>query len=504
MPYHAELFITPLFTAEGRRTNFVSIHRDITERKQAEEALRREHELSEGIIHSAQHIILLLDSEGHILQFNPYLEALTGWRLDEVRGRDWFDTFLPEHDRDQIRSVFSLAIGGERTRGNVSRIVTKDGRELEIEWHDVPLTCAEGDLIGLLCTGQDITERLRSEHALRTSEERLRAVLNTAADAIITIDRRGIIASVNLATEKMFGYTGDELVGANVSILMPSPYSDEHDDYIDRYLETGDAHIVGIGREVAGKRKDGSTFPVDLAVSEVDHLDLFTGVIRDIGERKRLQRDVLAIAENEQRRIGQDLHDSTQQELAGLGMLAQTLLGNLPNESGDVPNASAGRHRDLARKIVDGLTRAHREVQSISRGLVPMRLGSEGLMDALRELASRTDELDGVTCAFKCEQPVEVADSLTATHLYRIAQEALTNALKHARPEHILIALESDNGHPILLVADDGIGFDSSDESEGMGLKTMLYRASLIGANVNITPVKAGGTLVTCKVFGGG
>ncbi|MEX1027682.1 MAG: ATP-binding protein, partial [Candidatus Paceibacterota bacterium] len=128
----------------------------------------------------------------------------------------------------------------------------------------------------------------------------------------------------------------------------------------------------------------------------------------------------------------------------------------------------------------------------------------EGLMDALRELASRTDELPGVTCAFKCEQPVDVADSFTATHLYRIAQEALTNALKHARPEHILIALESDNGHPILQVADDGTGFNSSEKSEGMGLKTMQYRASLIGANLAITPVESGGTLVTCKVFGGG
>ncbi len=119
-------------------------------------------------------------------------------------------------------------------------------------------------------------------------------------------------------------------------------------------------------------------------------------------------------------------------------------------------------------------------------------------------LLSRTDDLEGVTCAFKCEQPVEVADSLTATHLYRIAQEAITNALKHGRPEHILIALESDNGQPILQVADDGIGFDATEESEGMGLKTMLYRASLIGASLTVSPVETGGTLVTCKVFGGG
>ena len=133
-----------------------------------------------------------------------------------------------------------------------------------------------------------------------------------------------------------------------------------------------------------------------------------------------------------------------------------------------------------------------------------MRLVNEGLMDALRELASRTDDLEGITCAFKCEQPVEIANSLTATHLYRIAQEAITNALKHARPEHILISLELHNGQPVLQIADDGTGFDLTEQSDGIGLKTMVYRASLIGANLTITPVEAGGTLVTCKVFGGG
>ncbi len=96
------------------------------------------------------------------------------------------------------------------------------------------------------------------------------------------------------------------------------------------------------------------------------------------------------------------------------------------------------------------------------------------------------------------------ADSSTATHLYRIAQEAITNALKHGESEHILIALESDNGQPILQVADDGIGFDATEQTEGMGLKTMLYRASLIGASLTVSPVETGGTLVTCRVFFGG
>ena len=172
-PYYAEVIIMPMFDDNHRRTNFVSIHRDISERKQAEEALRSEHELNEGMINTAQHIVLLIDTRGRIVRFNPYLEDLSGWRLDEVQGKDWFETFLPASSRDQIYERFDSALHGERTRAGINTIVTRDGRELEIEWYDAPLTNAEGELIGLLCTGQDITERKHAEEGLQHSYEQL-------------------------------------------------------------------------------------------------------------------------------------------------------------------------------------------------------------------------------------------------------------------------------------------------------------------------------------------
>lgn len=125
--------------------------------------------------------------------------------------------------------------------------------------------------------------------------QRLQALLESAVDAIVTIDERGRIESVNPATERMFGYAADELLGENVKILMPSPDRESHDDYIARYLETGEKRIIGIGREVEGRRKDGSTFPVDLAVSEVavDGTTIFMGTLRDLTERKLLERSLL-------------------------------------------------------------------------------------------------------------------------------------------------------------------------------------------------------------------
>ena len=132
------------------------------------------------------------------------------------------------------------------------------------------------------------------------TEERLRAILQTAVEGIITIDERGIIESLNPAAEKIFGYPGAEVVGKNVSVLMPSPYRQEHDTYMGNYLSTGQARIIGIGREVVGQRSDGSVFPMDLAVSEVWLADrrLFTGFVRDISERKKAEARLADLAQS--------------------------------------------------------------------------------------------------------------------------------------------------------------------------------------------------------------
>jgi len=138
----------------------------------------------------------------------------------------------------------------------------------------------------------DITKLKVSEAELIEKTEQLNAVINTTIEAIITIDRNGIILSMNKAGEQMFGYTPDELIGRNVNALMPSPHTQEHDQYIQRYLDTGEARIIGKGRELIAKRKDGSLFPIELLVGEIDHLQKFTGLIRDISERRQIEKQL--------------------------------------------------------------------------------------------------------------------------------------------------------------------------------------------------------------------
>src|SRR5262245_43067766 len=259
----------------------------------------------------------------------------------------------------------------------------------------------------------------RTAMALIDSEERLRAILDTAVEGIITIDHRGIIESVNPAAGKIFGYHPSEIVGKNVNILMPSPYSEQHDEYIANYHRTGKARIIGIGREVSGRRKDGTVFPMDLSVSEIKLADrhLFTGFVRDITERKRLEKEILETSDREQRRIGQDLHDGLCQQLAGIELMSQVLEQNLAGKS----KAAADRVGEIAAHVRDAIS----QTRALARGLSPVTLESEGLMAALHELAVTARKMFNVDCSFRCDPPVLLNDQTVASQLFRIAQEAV-------------------------------------------------------------------------------
>jgi len=337
----------------------------------------------------------------------------------------------------------------------------------------------------------------QAEQSGHETAERLRAILETAVEGIITIDERGITESLNPAAERIFGYTAAELIGQNVSVLMPSPYHEKHDSYLANYRRTGHAQIIGIGREVVGRRKDGSVFPMDLSVSEVKlhNRRLFTGFVRDITERKRLEQEILEISNREQRRIGQDLHDGLGQELAGIQLMAEVLEQDLKKSKRDA--AQAGKIAEHVRQTIS-------HTRMLARGLSPVELEANGLMSALHELARHTQALCRVSCEFKCPSPVLVRDNSAATHLFRIAQEAVNNAVKHAKPSRITIDLRLDGQLGQLSVTDNGVGLQSpAPDHSGMGLRIMKYRADVIGAALKVDKAPAGGTLVSCTFAAG-
>ncbi len=258
---------------------------DITERRQAEEAARQ----LAVMVESAADAIFSVALDGTILTWNRGAERMYGYAPQEAVGRP-ISLIFPDGLDDTVEVVERVKRGERVERFEVPR-VCKDGRTIYVSLTMAPMRNASGEVIATSRTARDVTADKEMRAALEEAHQRSAAILDTAVDGIITIDEQGCIQSANKAAERIFGYPESEIIGKNVSVLMPPPYGAKHDDYLRRYLQTGEKRIIGIGREVSGRRKDGTVFPVDLAVGEI-HVRgrrLFTGVLRDITQRKRTQ-----------------------------------------------------------------------------------------------------------------------------------------------------------------------------------------------------------------------
>lgn len=343
----------------------------------------------------------------------------------------------------------------------------------------------------------------------------LQAILDSAIDAILTVSEEGTIASLNHATENLFGYPNEQLVGKDARSLFGSDDINSPMQLVSSISVPIAECCTGSHHEITAVRKDGSCFGAELTVSRVDSLPLFVFVIRDVSQRKELQTKILEIASDEQQRIGQELHDGTQQELTGLSLIAGTM------EDFFVQKIAAAYSEpdelrlsidelswcaDTSSKLVRGLEEANQHVQSLSHGIMPVQIDPQGLQSALAELANSTTVGGKVTCHFTYRGSAVVEDNIEATHLYRIAQEAVNNAQRHGKANCIHISLSASKKHIALRVSDDGIGMDlpalqqSGQFNRGMGLQIMGYRANVIGAKLTFSVGKDQETIVSCKI----
>ncbi len=248
-----------------------------------------------AVVETAVDGVIMIDAYGKILMFNPACERLFGYRAEEVLGENvrilmpepyqsGHDTFLRNYRESGERKIIGIGreVLGRRKSGSTFPMDLSVGEAFEDQ---API------FVGII---RDLTERKAAEKALRESAERMRAVVETAVDGVILIDAYGNILVFNPACERLFGYKARDVIGRNVRILMPSPYRDEHDRYLENYRKTGVAKIIGIGREVTGLRKDGTTFPMDLSVGEArqEGESIFVGVIHDLTSRKQTEEQL--------------------------------------------------------------------------------------------------------------------------------------------------------------------------------------------------------------------
>jgi len=335
---------------------------------------------------------------------------------------------------------------------------------------------------------------IQHRHDLRESSRlQFKALLEGTVEGVIIMDARGLIRLINGAAKNIFEYSSEETLGKNVKMLMPEEHPRSHDTYVSNYLSTGKKKVIGIGREVSGRRKSGEEFPMDLAISEYQSGGdrLFVGIIRDISNRRRLEQEVLRISEQERRRVGQDLHDGLGQMLTGIGLISRSIANRM--EDAGSPFAE-----DLF-EMTDLVRDADRQARDIARGMVQVELDGDGMSVALRNLCKNVEKFFSISCTFVEDGNPEVPNSSIASNLFRIAQEAVSNAVKHGRASEVTVTIKGAENVLELLIEDNGVGFpETLKEERGMGVDIMGYRARVINARLSIQAEQGRGTMVRC------
>ncbi len=379
-----------------------------------------------------------------------------------------------------------------------------------------PVLGRSGEPVGMIGISVDLTERNESQKRLQESEARQRAILNTAIDAILSVDEAGAIISANKASENLFDYSQAELTGkfihemvvsnlnifnrpeSQVSIAVFDDHENEKSDVemsgpTKRIRDTG-----GADRLWFALKRDGSMIPVEISTGQIDGIPMKTMVIRDVSGIRELQRQLVSITEDQERRIGQELHDDIGQEMTGATMLTEALIS-------DLKRLDAGAEvLALAERIHTRLVRSRGVVRKLARGLALELIDADGLCHELEELATSIRALHSLDCVWDPPERSLNIDPEMATQLFRIAQEAVNNALKHSGASVIEIAMTGKTSLDSweLKIADNGKGFAQTATNRavgGMGLRIMQYRAKLIGGVIEIQVPDEGGTIVVCK-----
>ena len=344
---------------------------------------------------------------------------------------------------------------------------------------------------------KEVTERRHAEEALQAERNFVSAVLNTVDTIILTLDLEGRIVQCNSACEHFSGATAASLAGQHLDSLFHLP--EEGEQLAQLVLQAQDGQPLS-PFEGCWTSPDGAVHIISWTATTLsDRSGTLRHVIAagvDLTESKRLQKAVLDISAREQRRIGQDLHDGLGQQLTGIAFMSKVLAQELHRrQEFEIEAAEASN-------IVNLVNEAISKTRELSRGLLPVESDDLGLMTALERRAAEAERLFGIRCRFDCPEPVHVYDVHVATHLYRIAQEAISNAIKHGHASSIEICLRNGPYGRVMYIRDNGTGMPRLPRRShtGLGLQIMNYRAKMIGATLAIGPNGAQGTVVTCQL----
>jgi PAS domain S-box-containing protein len=334
---------------------------------------------------------------------------------------------------------------------------------------------------------EDITKHKRWEDKLHL----LAAVVHDSNDAITVQDFEGNIRVWNRAAERTYGYSKAEALKMNIKQIVPKETRAEMAALTRRLRKGEDIQSFETQRITKNGRILDIWLTVTTLTNDAGRPIAIATTERDITERKRLEKEMMEIPMREREQIGREMHDSLGQILTGIAVKSKSLELKLKRRSLE-ESADAAEICKLANELI-----AH--TRHLAKLLHPVDLKVEGLPAALQTLASNAEHLLKVSCEVKCKSVPNIQDSVMAAHLYRIAQEAITNAAKHGKAKKVMIELASDETKFVMKIKNDGRSFSGyTSKKAGLGLKIMDYRARSIGASLDVRKGTKGGTIVTC------
>jgi two-component system, LuxR family, sensor kinase FixL len=322
-------------------------------------------------------------------------------------------------------------------------------------------------------------------HDLQKSESQRRALVNVGPDLIFTVRKDGLVLEVHAPRDNELSASANSAVGKRVMDLLSVQIGQQSMHYIEKALRTGQPQVFSIQHALPNRLR---VFEARISPSAPDQV---FALVRDVTDRKLLQREILEITNRERVQIGQDLHDGLGQHLTGITFLTRAL----ENKLTALGLAEATDAAEINRLVMQALS----QTRNLARGIFPVELEESGLLQALKELAATVEKLFTITCTVEIEDKLVIRNRGAENHLFRLAQEAINNSVKHGKAKKVIVALKRADNKIVLSISDDGVGFGNGEPKvSGLGLRIMNYRAQKIGAVLDIQSSAEGGAVLTC------